>query len=257
MGRKQLREEAGAEPWGIAPMSREQAEAAALELFRQMDDMLITGPGGKASWLAMSERGMNLVPAKPVFCRGTAGMGAFFAAVHALGGETAGRAAELADICLQQPETAARLLEEAAYIPENALQTGMSDGLAGVVRALDIMERGLGSGRADELKRRLLAQLRKVDIENAHCLDVYSGAAGLLLELCRAHDATVSEQVLLNIRRTAERLLGGRTLKYKGQLLWDPLDKKRPRSGAGPGKACTAAVRYGAARAPDAPRCPT
>lgn len=251
----QLRQEAAPELSGIEPMSREQAEAEALELFRQLDDMLLTGPGGKASWLVMSERGMNLVPAKPVFCRGTAGMGAFFAAVHALGGETAGRAAELADICLQQLETAARLLEEAAYIPENALQTGMSDGLAGALRALDIMERGLGSGRAYELKRRLLAQLRKVDIENAHCLDVYSGVAGLLLELCRAYDATGSEQVLLNIRRTAERLLGGRTLKYKGQLLWDTLDKKRPISGAGHGMAGIAAALSGAARILDDGQC--
>ena len=64
----------------------------------------------------------------------------------------------------------------------------MSDGLAGALRALDIMERGLGSGRSYELKRRLLAQLRKVDIENAHCLDVYSGAAGLLLDVYKRQE---------------------------------------------------------------------
>lgn len=174
-------------------MSRQTALAEAEELFREIEGLMLTGPSGKPSWLIVSERGMNLVSIKPTFLQGAAGMGTFFAAMHAAGGGTAQRAEELADICLEQLEVTAEQLGEARYIPEKALPLGISDGFAGAFRALDIMESCLGTGRAGDLTRRLLELLGKADIENAHCMDVYSGAAGLLLELCRAYEHTGSD----------------------------------------------------------------
>ena len=228
------------------PMSRQTALAEAEELFREIEGLMLTGPSGKPSWLIVSERGMNLVSIKPTFLQGAAGMGTFFAAMHAAGGGTAQRAEELADICLEQLEVTAEQLGEARYIPEKALPLGISDGFAGAFRALDIMESCLGTGRAGDLTRRLLELLGKADIENAHCMDVYSGAAGLLLELCRAYEHTGSDAALVQMERIAELLIRGRTLEYKGMLLWDTMDKKRPISGAGHGLAGIAAALLGA-----------
>lgn len=234
--------EARAELADFAPLGREAALAEAAELFDRIDGLLLTGPSGKPSWLTVSERNMSLVAARPIFMQGTSGMGAFFAALCASGGARAARAAELAGICLEQLEAAAEQLESAVCIPEAALPLGISDGFGGTLRALDIMERCLGTGRAGALTQRLLALLEKAEIEDAQRLDVYSGAAGLLLALCPAYEHTGAEAALVHMRRAAERLLRAQTLEYRGLLLWDTLGKKRPISGAGHGMAGIAAA---------------
>lgn len=230
----------------LAPLGREAALAEAQALFREIEALTLTGPGGKSSWLVHSERGANLVPMRPGFFRGGAGLGVFFAAVYASG--SAPRAAELAGVCLEQLEAAAAQLEGAERIPEEALPLGMAAGFAGAFRALDIMEGCLGGGRARELKLRLLGLLERADIENARALDLYSGAAGLLLELGREYGRTGAPAVLAQLERTAERLLRGRTLEYRGALLWDTLGKGRPMSGAGHGHAGIAAALAGASK---------
>lgn len=234
--------EARAELADFAPLEREAALAEAAELFDRIDGLLLTGPSRKPSWLTVSERNMSLVAARPIFMQGTSGMGAFFAALCASGGARAARAAELAGICLEQLEAAAEQLESAVCIPEAALPLGISDGFGWTLRALDIMERCLGTGRAGALTQRLLALLEKAEIEDAQRLDVYSGAAGLLLALCPAYEHTGAEAALVHMRRAAERLLLAQTLEYRGLLLWDTLGKKRPISGAGHGMAGIAAA---------------
>lgn len=221
----------------LRPLSREAALAEAEALFRLIDEMMLTGPSGKSSWMAFSEHNMSIAPARPTFARGTAGLGAFFAAMYAAGCGSSGRAADLSDICLAQLKSSLDQLEKARQIPENALALGISNGIAGAFRALGIMESCLKNGSAGALSLRLLQLLDKVEIEQSRQLDVYSGVAGLLIELCRIYRKSGTKLALPHIRRCAERLLRGRILTYRGRLLWDTCHKKRPISGSGHGMA--------------------
>lgn len=229
-------------PAALEPLGREEALREAETLFRLVEGLMLTGPGGKSSWLTMADGRARLTPAEPAFSQGTAGLGVFFAAVHAAGGGPAARAGELAEVCLEQLADMASLLEEARRIPEQALPLGLSRGWGGALRALTEMERLLGTGRAGRIRDRMLALLEKADVEEGTRLDVYSGAAGLLLPLCRVYEETGSGTALRHLRRAAERLLQGRTLAYRGLLLWDTMEKSRPISGAGHGMAGIAAA---------------
>lgn len=224
------------------PLSPVKALAAAEGLFRLIDGMLLTGPGGGQSWLILSERSSSLVSMKPDLSRGTAGLGVFFSAVYAAGGETARRASELAGICLDQLGDAVERLEAALRIPEEALPLGLTSGFAGAMAAFELMERGLGGGRAAELRLRLLALLDRAEVEKARYMDVFSGAAGLVWALGRACEEDGAEQGFRQLARASERLLAGRTLEHEGRLLWDTLGKGRPISGAGHGMAGMAAA---------------
>lgn len=224
------------------PLSPGKALAAAEELFRLIDGMLLTGPSGSPSWLMLSERSSSLVSMRPDLSRGTTGLGVFFSAMYAAGGETACRASELAGICLDQLGDAVERLEAALRIPEEALTLGLTSGFAGAMTALELMERGLGSGRAAQLRLRLLALLDRAEVEKAGYMDVFSGAAGLVWALCRACEEDGAEQSFRQLARASERLLACRTLEHENRLLWDTLDKGWPISGAGHGMAGIAAA---------------
>ena len=43
------------------PMSRQTALAEAVELFREIEGLMLTGPSGKPSWFIASERGMAVL----------------------------------------------------------------------------------------------------------------------------------------------------------------------------------------------------
>lgn len=230
------------------PAGREEALAAAEGLFRLLDGLLLTGPGGRSSWLVVSGRSAGLAAMRPELARGTAGLGVFFAAVYAAGGACARRASELAGICLAQLEDAVGHFEAARRIPEAALPLGLTDGFAGVMTSLALMEQGLGGGRAAALGQRLLGLLERLEVEKAGRLDVYSGAAGLVWALCREYEAGGTQLARAQLARAAGRLLDGRALEYRGRLLWDTLGKGRPISGAGHGMAGIAAALARAGR---------
>lgn len=234
------------------------ALAEAEDIFRQIESLLITAPSGRSSWLVLSERSMRLTPAKPVFSNGTAGIGVFCAALAAASADRdiVRRAEDLTTICLDQLMHYTALLEHARALPERVLPLGITDGIAGALRALTLIEQYTKRKLPRLLAERLIKLLDNVDIANAQQMDVYSGTAGLLLALCQRFEHCATDDVLKHIRRTAAKLLSQRHLQTNdGLMLWDTLGRSRPISGAGHGMAGIAVALMSAAHILGNPKC--
>lgn len=227
------------------------ALAEAEAIFGQIERLLITAPSGKSAWLVLSERSMRLTPAKPTLSNGTAGIGVFCAALAASSDdpEIRRRASTLTRMCLDQLAHYITRLEQARCLPERLLPLGISDGIAGVLRALALIERYSQHEWPRLLTQKVIRLLDNLEIDSAQHMDVYMGTAGLLLALCHCQPQFDSADIPKHIRRTAKRLLAQRQLETRdGLLLWDTLGKARPISGAGHGMAGIAAALMSAAR---------
>ena len=213
-------------PESVPILTDSELKAEAEHIFDRICASAICAPDGSVHWLENHES--HLAPMKVDLMLGIAGLGAYFAAYHAVMQDN--RSARYAEICLENIAVYIQNLEEANPAHLKLIPPGLS-GAAGVLRALGIMEKHIGG--CQDLIAHMISLLLKLDIENART-DVFSGVSGLILELC----ANGKCRDLQLLRRCANRLLAARTLKTAdGKLLWDNLENGRAISGFGHGMA--------------------
>ena len=230
------------------PLTAEEALAEAGHVFDTLEGMALMSPSGEETWLFRSEGKALLGHSTTAFANGLGGVAVFLAAfaAHATTAATCDRALGLLEGCLYRMDEVLAVLEGARTIPESSVGLGIADGLGGVVRSLDLVVRALGASdacggsaaRATQLLLRTIAVLPKADVEGAARLDVYGGAAGLLLALSQCGLARRGDAAKRVAERLALRILAARTLVTKdGTRLCDTLGKGWPVSGFGHGQA--------------------
>ena len=230
------------------PLTVEEALTEAGLVFDTLEGMALMSPSGEESWLFRGEHKGTLGQSTTAFANGLGGVAVFLAAFAArTTTDTArSRAFELLDGCLSRVDEVLEVLENTRTIPERSVGLGIANGLGGVVRSLDLVVRALGTSDtcekpaacATQLLLRSIPVLEKADIEGAVHLDVYSGAAGMLLALSQCDLARRSSRAKGVAKRLALQLLNARTLVTKdGTRLCDTMGTNWPASGFGHGQA--------------------
>ena len=213
-------------PKAVPMLTDSDLKTEAEHILDRICSSAICAPDGSVHWLENHES--HLAPMKVDLMLGIAGLGAYFAAHHAVMQDN--RSARYAEICLENIAVYIQNLEEANPAHLKLIPPGLS-GAAGVMRALRIMEVCMGG--CGDLMTRMLSLLWQFDFETARA-DVFAGISGLIIELCS--DGKCKDLQLL--RRCADCLLAKRTLQTKdGSLLWDCLENGRAISGLGHGMA--------------------
>ena len=213
-------------PESVTILTDSELKAEAEHILDRICSSAICTPDGSEYWLENHEG--HHAPMKIDLMLGIAGLGAYFAAHHAVMQDE--RSARYAEICIENIRIYIQNLEEANPAHLRLIMPGL-DGAAGILRALRIMEEYMGG--CQDLMTCMISLLSQLDIENARA-DIFAGVSGLILELCR--EGACKDLQLL--RRCADRLLAARTLKTAdGKLLWDNLENGRAISGLGHGMA--------------------
>ena len=214
------------------PIAPDLARSETLEILRRLEGDAVTGPSGKTCWFMRRADGKALAMGQPTLFQGTLGLGVFFAAAAAAAPEAANRAKNLAGVCADQAADYIGRLGQLKRLDEKSLPTGMTEGLAGAIRALALMDKYLPNLGCGALCAQAAQLLDKYILEEATMADVFSGLAGLILALAPLPGANVA------LTRAADRLLElsmPPDCQYPG--LWDTLSLGRPISGTGHGQA--------------------
>ncbi len=238
------------------PLSADEALEEVLDIFWSVERLVILSPSGESSWLFRNSR-TTLIRSTVEFGAGLGGMSVFLAALapRVRDERVRSRACHRLSDCLDRIEEVIACLEIARIIPERSVCFGMSEGLGGVLHALDLVVAALDEkqgmeamrNRAHALRKRVLRVLPHADIEHMACVDVYAGGAGLLLALSESPVAMRDEGAAALARRLVRRLLDLRSLG-KGKRLCNTMDTAWPISGFAHGQAgVAAALAQGAA----------
>lgn len=233
-----------------APLSTTRALEEALDVFWRLEQLVILSPSGESSWLFRSSYG-ELISWNVEFGNGLGGMAVFLAALasRVSDGELRSRAIVHLQDCVGSIEEIIACLEIARTIPEQSIGLGITDGLGGTLRTLDLVVRSLEGQselselrhRAQSLLRRLLALLPRADIAHVEHADVYSGLAGLLLALGECHMARHDANIRALAQRLVDRLMDLRAIGTDKNLC-DTCNTGWPVSGFGHGQAGIAAA---------------
>lgn len=234
------------------PLEAKEALFRAEEVLKTLEGMLVTSPSGETSWLFRSRSTGCLERSTICLADGLGGMALFLAALSTRARDSWARDAALVRLggCLDRMREMLACLESSRHICGSSVSLGMTDGLGGVVRSLDLVVRALEGGNADygaklsearDLLDRYLDVAARVDVEHAASTSVYAGCAGLLLAISQCACARTDSMASL-ARRLVERMLHLRTLVCGTSRLWDTIGSGRPVSGLGNGQAGVAAA---------------
>ena len=239
---------------GFESLAADEALAEAARVFATLERLAVTSPSGEESWLFRSIDRGNLGSSTVAMGNGLGGVALFLSsfATHTTNPLVRDRALDLLTGCLQRIDEVVKVLETARFVPEASIGLGLTDGIGGIVRSLDLAARSL-DGSADrcaataklahKLLGRTLAVLGKVDIEHARGIDTYGGAAGLLLSLAQCPQAKRNEHSREVAHRLVRRILDARKPESDSAAsFWDTLGTGWPVSGFGHGQAGIAAA---------------
>ncbi len=239
-----------------SPLPPREALAEVKGAFDTLEDMTLLSPSGEESWLFRSNKSGTLCCSPVSFSDGLSGMAVFLAAFAAHTPTTAAcdRARELLGGCLHRLDGVVTALEEANASSLRGLSCGLTSGLGGFVRSLDLvvrlLEHGQPSGalapeffQARLLRSRLIAVLECADMDGMGRMDVYDGVAGLLLALSHYAREKGDDGAYGVAKRLVRLLLDGRKQDQRHKTrFWRAAGSRWPISGFGHGQAGVAAA---------------
>ncbi|MES2692202.1 MAG: type 2 lanthipeptide synthetase LanM family protein [Verrucomicrobiota bacterium] len=220
----------GGEPDADAPLADYDAGrllAAAEQIARQISSRAVAGADGSMAWiapqlLAASDR-YQIIPLDFRLYDGSSGIALFLAALHRATGKEEFRASALATLkalrlALKSPEDIHHL--------EQQFGLGGCVGLGGILYTLTKAAGFLALPELLEEARQVLPFVTPETVARDSALDVFSGAAGMILGLLALHDAAPDPALVAKARLCADHLLARRTPSPTGHLAWATMGGK-------------------------------
>ncbi len=231
---KKKTENVPAKAEGKKYLTPEEAYTEAMCIMNQIYDSAIWFENGEPVWLGFMPGSPTAAFMNQGLYSGVAGLAVFFAAVYVTAED--GQLKEKARICLEsimkrlERYISSELFSEKQF-DEYKYNVGEGDGIAGILRTLIIVNHILEGTYSN-----LVIKGKNLAMEiNPHKLtktDKAQGISGLISTLCRYEEFYTDEKIRELVKRLADRLSELRSLKYRGEVLWNTLDEPYPISGA-------------------------
>ena len=218
-----------------APISREDAIAAAKKMFEKMHGLGIEAPNGRLVWGYVDNNSRAFQFSGAGLFDGFAGLAVFATACAAVWPDDLIR--ERTDALIQEAVDEIRglcqVIDRHVDNPVSSAAVGEGAGFGGILTGIALMRRYAPSEMLDALCEQVLALLEKMDFSGCTMADRIGGLAGLVAALCRFEEYRGHTTL---IRNAADRILELKTFAYKNYVLWKTMfGVPRVLSGAGHG----------------------